>query len=99
MADLGTARKTIADKAALQGNLDPAVLLTDPAVIEQETKKILAAFGEGPGHIANLGHGITPDVPVENARAFVQAIKEFSPKYHSSRPKKHRTDTARESLE
>lgn len=86
MADLGDVRQTIADKTALQGNLDPAILLTDPPVIEQETRKMLAAYGKSPGHIANLGHGITPEVPVENARAFVQAVKRFSPQYHAGQP-------------
>lgn len=78
MVDLGWARKQVNDQVTLQGNLDPAILLTDPVVIEEETKQLLASYGEGFGHIANLGHGITPDVPVENAKAFVQAVKEFS---------------------
>ena len=73
--DLGYAREQVGDKVALQGNLDPAVLLTDPATVETETRKMLASYGNGPGHIANLGHGITPEVPVENAKAFVDAVK------------------------
>jgi len=75
MMDLGYAREQVGDKVALQGNLDPAVLLTDPATVETETRKMLASYGNGPGHIANLGHGITPEVPVENAKAFVDAVK------------------------
>jgi len=80
MVDLGWARDQVQDKVALQGNLDPAILLTDPAIIETETKKLLASYGNGFGHIANLGHGITPDVPVENAKAFVQAVKDYGTK-------------------
>jgi len=77
MVDLGWAREQVQDKVALQGNLDPAILLTDPTIIEEETKNLLSSYGDGFGHIANLGHGITPDVPVENAKAFVQAVKDF----------------------
>ncbi|MCF7804040.1 MAG: uroporphyrinogen decarboxylase [Candidatus Marinimicrobia bacterium] len=77
MIDLGDAREEVGDKVALQGNLDPAILLTDPATIETETRKMLDSYGDGPGHIVNLGHGITPNVPVENARTFVDAVKNY----------------------
>ncbi|MBS1271506.1 MAG: Uroporphyrinogen decarboxylase [Candidatus Marinimicrobia bacterium] len=77
MIDLGNAREQVGDKVALQGNLDPAILLTDPAIVETETRKMLDCFGNGPGHIVNLGHGITPEVPVENAKAFVEAVKRY----------------------
>ncbi len=80
MVDLGWAREQTQEKVALQGNLDPAILLTDPTIIEAETRKMLASYGNGVGHIANLGHGITPDVPVENAKAFVQSVKEHGKK-------------------
>jgi len=82
MTDLHSAREVCGNRVALQGNLDPGVLLTDPDIIRRETKQMLRAYGDGPGHIANLGHGITPDVPVDNARAFVSAVKEHSGKYH-----------------
>jgi uroporphyrinogen decarboxylase len=59
---------------ALQGNLDPCWLYAPPPVIRERTDAMLRAFG-GRGHIANLGHGILPDVPVEHARAFVDAVK------------------------
>jgi uroporphyrinogen decarboxylase len=61
---------------ALQGNLDPCWLYASPKEIRRRTHGMLAAFG-GRGHIANLGHGILPDVPVANARAFVDAVKEW----------------------
>jgi uroporphyrinogen decarboxylase len=61
---------------ALQGNLDPCWLYGPPDEIRRRTRDMLAAFG-GRGHIANLGHGILPDVPVAHARAFVDAVKEW----------------------
>ncbi len=82
MVDLGWARNMTQHKVALQGNLDPAVLLTEPVAIERETRQMLHSFGSGSGHIANLGHGITPHVPVENARSFVEAVKVNSARYH-----------------
>jgi uroporphyrinogen decarboxylase len=63
-------------KVALQGNLDPTWLYASPAEIERRTHAMLEAFG-GVGHIANLGHGILPDVPVEHAAAFVRAVQEW----------------------
>lgn len=80
--DLHEVRTLIGDKVALQGNLDPATLLAEPHVIRQEVKSILKKFGRGSGHVFNLGHGITPDVPVENAKAMVNAVKEESGIYH-----------------
>lgn len=59
---------------ALQGNLDPCWLYAPPSEIRKRTRTMLRAFG-GRGHVANLGHGILPDVPVDNARAFVDAVK------------------------
>ncbi|HET8624941.1 MAG TPA: uroporphyrinogen decarboxylase [Gemmatimonadales bacterium] len=61
---------------ALQGNFDPCWLYAAPGEIRRRTHEMLAAFG-GRGHIANLGHGILPDVPVGHARAFVDAVKEW----------------------
>lgn len=82
MCDLGFARKAVGDKVALQGNLDPAVLRASPAVIRSQVKQILASFGQGSGHIFNLGHGVTPDIPPEHVLAMVDAVHEFSPLYH-----------------
>jgi uroporphyrinogen decarboxylase len=69
-------RRLLDHHVALQGNLDPTWLYAPPAVIRERTRQMLAAFG-GRGHIANLGHGILPDVPVEHARAFVDAVREW----------------------
>ena len=75
--DAADARRRLAGRAvALQGNLDPCWLYAPPALIRERTHAMLAAFG-GRGHIANLGHGINPDVPVAHARAFVDAVKEW----------------------
>ena len=54
--------------------MDPAILRTSPTAIETEVKRILDAFGDGPGHVFNLGHGITPDIDPENVAAFVRAV-------------------------
>ncbi|MEP5982193.1 MAG: uroporphyrinogen decarboxylase family protein, partial [Marinobacter alexandrii] len=78
----GNARARIGDRVTLQGNMDPAMLYAPPARIREEVADILRRFGTGTGHVFNLGHGITPDVDPENARAFIEAVVELSPEYH-----------------
>jgi uroporphyrinogen decarboxylase len=68
------ARQLAGSSIVLQGNFDPAKLLSPVDVIRREVDVMLDAF-EGRHHIANLGHGILPNVPVEHARAFVEAVK------------------------
>lgn len=80
--DIGKARMMVGSYAALQGNLDPTILYAPPERIREGVKKVLEKFGKGSGHIFNLGHGILPDVPVEHAKAFVQAVKEESVRFH-----------------
>lgn len=80
--DLKDARARVGTKVALQGNLDPSVLLANETVIREQVEAVLASFGEGPGHVFNLGHGITPDVPPEHVAVMIEAIKEVSPNYH-----------------
>lgn len=80
--DIGDARRRVGDKVALQGNMDPAVLYGTPERIRQEVECILASYGKGEGHVFNLGHGIQPGVDPENAKAFIEAVVELSPKYH-----------------
>ena len=80
--DLAMARKRVGDRVALQGNLDPAVLYATPDVIREQVGHVLAQFGQGSGHVFNLGHGITPDVDPENAGALVEAVHELSAQYH-----------------
>lgn len=80
--DLGEARRRVGDKVALQGNLDPSVLLSSEKCIREQVQKVLASYGHGSGHVFNLGHGITPDVPPAHVAAMVEAVHEFSPFYH-----------------
>jgi uroporphyrinogen decarboxylase len=68
------ARKRVGDHITLQGNLDPCILLSTPEVITRKARELIKAGG-GRRHILNLGHGILPMTPVENARAFVDAAK------------------------
>jgi uroporphyrinogen decarboxylase len=76
--DLDTAWATIGHDVAVQGNLDPAVLLASPAVIRQKAQAILARAGGRPGHIFNLGHGVFQQTPVDHVRALVDAVHELS---------------------
>ncbi len=76
--DLADARRLTSDRVALQGNLDPAVLRSEPAAIRCAVKQVLASFGSGTGHVFNLGHGITPDINPENLAVLIDAVHEFS---------------------
>lgn len=79
-ADAAKARALVGDRVALQGNLDPAVLLTDETVLRREVQAVLDAFGDQPGHVFNLGHGITPEVDPGMMKALVDAVHELSTK-------------------
>jgi uroporphyrinogen decarboxylase len=79
--DIAAAKGRVGDRVALQGNMDPAVLRADPAVIESQVEAILKGFGDGPGHIFNLGHGITPDINPDHVKVFIDAVHKFSKKY------------------
>jgi len=78
--DIGAARRRVGDRIALQGNMDPAVLLATPERIREEVATILTGFGPHAGHVFNLGHGITPDVDPENAGVFIEAVHGLSAK-------------------
>ena len=80
--DLKTARAYVEDKVALQGNVDPATLRESPEVIRQAVADALASYGTGPGHVFNLGHGITPDIDPDHLGVLVDAVHELSPQYH-----------------
>jgi len=80
--DINKARQLIGDKVALQGNMDPAIMATNPDVIKQEASRILSEFGQGSGHVFNLGHGITPNITPENVGALVDAVHDISAQYH-----------------
>lgn len=72
------ARKLAGNNVSLQGNFDPAKLMSPIPVIQKETREMLQAFGKG-RYVANLGHGITPNIPVDHAKAFVDTVKEWVP--------------------
>lgn len=75
---LNKARGILGEKMAVQGNLDPSVLLGDQTIIEREVKRILDENAGRPGHIFNLGHGILPEVPPENAAFLVDCVHRLS---------------------
>ena len=81
-ADLALAKKRVNGRVALQGNLDPCVLLSTETTVREETRRVLEKYGEGEGHIFNLGHGILPSTPVANAQTLVQCVKEESVRFH-----------------
>lgn len=80
--DLADARQLTGDRVALQGNLEPAVLRESADVIEQGVADVLASYGEGPGHVFNLGHGITPDIDPDKVAVMVEAVHRLSPAWH-----------------
>lgn len=75
---LDNAWKAIGTDRAIQGNLDPLVLLADPKTIRERAREILNQAAGRPGHIFNLGHGVLQQTPVENAIALVDAVHELS---------------------
>ncbi|AWK14770.1 uroporphyrinogen decarboxylase [Candidatus Fukatsuia symbiotica] len=82
--DIAHARHRVGDKVALQGNMDPNILYGSPERIRQEIATILGNYGEGNGHVFNLGHGIPQDVLPENVEAFVKGVHGLSRQYHQS---------------
>ena len=70
--DLAQLHEKFGDRIAIQGNIDPTVLLTSPEIIAHAAAEAVRKTG-GHGHILNLGHGILPETPVENAQAFIRA--------------------------
>lgn len=72
--DIAQARARVGDKVALQGNLDPMVLMSTPEAVQREARRVLAGFGEGPGHVFNLGHGISQFTPPEHVSALVETV-------------------------
>jgi uroporphyrinogen decarboxylase len=76
--DLADAWRTVGYDRAVQGNLDPTVLLGDRDVIYRQAQAVLDAAGGRPGHIFNLGHGVLQQTPVDNVRALVDYVHESS---------------------
>ena len=77
---LAQARLAVKDQVALQGNLDPAILYASPERIRSAVAEVLADFGSGPGHVFNLGHGVTPGVNPDHVKVLVDAVHELSVK-------------------
>jgi uroporphyrinogen decarboxylase len=78
--DMGWAKQHLGTQVALQGNLDPAILYGDREIISREINRILSVFGTESGHVFNLGHGIFPDIPVDNVSFLVDRVHEQSVK-------------------
>jgi uroporphyrinogen decarboxylase len=80
--DLGEARARVGGRVALQGNLDPAVLLAAPEAIRAAAAAILSAYGRASGHVFNLGQGVLRETPPEHVGVLVEAVHELSRAYH-----------------
>jgi len=75
---LAEARARVGSRVALQGNIDPAVLLARPETIRAEVGKTLDSFGPHPGHVFNLGHGITPEIDPAHLGVLIDAVHDLS---------------------
>jgi uroporphyrinogen decarboxylase len=75
--DLADARAAVNGRVALQGNLDPAIMGSNPDVIRREARAVLDSYGNHPGHIFNLGHGITPEVDPEHVTVLVDEVHAY----------------------
>jgi uroporphyrinogen decarboxylase len=80
---IGEARRRVGAKVALQGNFDPMALFGTPASIRTEVGRILDGFGSGPGHVFNLGHGVSQHTPPEHVGALVEAVHTLSVGAHA----------------
>ena len=80
--DIASARARIGDRVALQGNLDPAVLFGSPERVRKEAQAVLAAYGDGPGHVFNLGHGVSQFTDPEHVSILVDAVHDLSRVHH-----------------
>lgn len=80
--NIAQARARVGDKVALQGNFDPFALFGTPDAIKAEAARILADFGNGSGHVFNLGHGINQHADPEHAKILVDTVHELSRPYH-----------------
>jgi uroporphyrinogen decarboxylase len=77
--DLKTARAAVGGRVSLQGNLDPSALFSAPETVRAEALRVLESYGAGPGHVFNLGHGITPDVDPERVAVLVETVQSYVP--------------------
>ncbi len=82
--DIGRARQLVGDRVALQGNIDPNVLFAPPETVAEEARRVLDSFGPHPGHVFNLGHGISQFTPPENVSVLVDTVHEYSRRLRES---------------
>ena len=75
--DVGWRR--IGGAKAVQGNLDPAVLLGPPELVRQRARDVLARAGGRPGHVFNLGHGVLPETPLESLETLIETVHQWEP--------------------
>jgi uroporphyrinogen decarboxylase len=80
---IGEARKRVGSRVALQGNMDPMALFGTPEAIRSEAQRILKAFGSGPGHVFNLGHGVSQYTSPDHVAALVEAVHSLSVGAHA----------------
>jgi uroporphyrinogen decarboxylase len=76
--DLQDARAAVDGRVAVQGNLDPSALFAAPETLRAEALRVLRSYGTGPGHVFNLGHGITPDVDPGRVELLVETVQNFT---------------------
>ncbi|HET8554795.1 MAG TPA: uroporphyrinogen decarboxylase [Rhodanobacteraceae bacterium] len=82
--DIGEARARVGNRVALQGNIDPAILRADDAAIVREVNAVMDAFGPHPGHVFNLGHGITPDIEPDKLGLLIDSVHEAGRRIRAS---------------
>jgi uroporphyrinogen decarboxylase len=80
--DLADGRRLTGDRVALQGNLDPSVLYASDEAIRAGVRRVLDSYGDGPGHVFNLGHGIHPEIDPHKVGVMVEEIHRYSPRWH-----------------
>ncbi|MGW8247420.1 MAG: uroporphyrinogen decarboxylase [Acidiferrobacterales bacterium] len=80
--DLADARRLVEGKVALQGNLDPNVLYASPETIRTKVQQVLESYGQGNGHVFNLGHGIHQTINPDHVSVLVDAVHELSVPFH-----------------
>ena len=80
---LEDARQRTGGRVALQGNLDPATLYAPPEAIRAEVQRALDSYGTGPGHVFNLGHGLSPDMDPDHVGVLVDAVHQLSAPMHA----------------
>jgi uroporphyrinogen decarboxylase len=84
--DPAAARARVGARIALQGNLDPAALLAPPEAVRRQVRRVLDAFGAAPGHVFNLGHGISQHTSIESVAALVDEVRTYSSQLRRAAP-------------